>query len=106
MRIEKEHMDLENLDEIRIYNAPKKDFYIPTPPEFDIDEIPMRQLIDNIPVEIHTFIPYENGKDFIIESLGSFTLKKYNCTQSSHRYFLMFCMITFWTFMKTTPSKG
>ena len=81
MRIEKEHMDLENLDEIRIYNAPKKDFYIPTPPEFDIDEIPMRQLIDNIPVEIHTFIPYENGKDFIIESLGSFTLKKYNCTQ-------------------------
>ena len=81
MRIEKEHMDLENIDEIRIYNAPKKDFYIPTPQEFDIDEIPMRQLIDNIPVEIHTFIPYENGKDFIIESLGSFTLKKYNCTQ-------------------------
>ena len=80
MRIEKEHMDLENIDEIRIYNAPKKDFYIPTPPEFDIDEIPMRQLIDNIPVEIHTFIPYENGKDFIIESLGSFTLNKYNCT--------------------------
>ena len=81
MRIEKEHMDLENIDEIRIYNAPKKDFYIPTPQEFDIDEIPMRDLIDNIPVEIHTFIPYENGKDFIIESLGSFTLNKYNCTQ-------------------------
>lgn len=81
MRIEKEHMDLENIDEIRIYNAPKKDFYIPTPQEFDIDEIPMRDLIDNIPVEIHTFLPYENGKDFIIESLGSFTLNKYNCTQ-------------------------
>ncbi|WP_292602910.1 histidine kinase dimerization/phosphoacceptor domain -containing protein [Methanobrevibacter sp. UBA212] len=81
MRIEKEHMDLENIDEIRIYNAPKKDFYIPTPQEFDIDEILMSNLIDNIPVDIHTFIPYENGKDFIIESLGSFTLKKYNCTQ-------------------------
>lgn len=81
MRIEKEHMDLENIDEIRIYNAPKKDFYIPTPQEFDIDEIPMRDLIDNIPIEIHTFLPYENGKDFIIESLGSFTLNKYNCTQ-------------------------
>ena len=81
MRIEKEHMDLENIDEIRIYNAPKKDFYIPTPQEFYIDEIPMRDLIDNIPVEIHTFIPYENGKDFIIESLGSFTLNRYNCTQ-------------------------
>ena len=62
MRIEKEHMDLENIDEIRIYNAPKKDFYIPTPQEFDIDEILMSNLIDNIPVDIHTFIPYENGK--------------------------------------------
>ena len=28
MRIEKEHMDLENIDEIRIYNAPKKDYHI------------------------------------------------------------------------------
>ena len=49
--------------------------------QFRPDEILMSNLIDNIPVDIHTFIPYENGKDFIIESLGSFTLKKYNCTQ-------------------------
>lgn len=81
MRIEKEHLHLENIDEIRIYNAPKTGFYNPTPQEFDMEDIPFQNLVDNIPVEIHTFIPYENGKDFIIQSLGSFTLNKYNCTQ-------------------------
>lgn len=81
MRIEKEYMHLENIEEIRIYNASKKDFYKPTPQEFDIEDVPIKELINNIPVEIHTFIPYENGKDFIIQELGSFTLNKYNCTQ-------------------------
>lgn len=81
MRIEKEHMQLENIDEIRIYNAIEKDFYKPTPQEFDIDSVPIQGLIENIPSEIHTFIPYENGKDFIIQGLGSFTLDKYKCTQ-------------------------
>lgn len=81
MRIEKEHRHFENMDEIRIYNASKKDFYKPTPQEFDIEDIPIHELINNIPVEIHTLIPYENGKDFIIQNLGSFTLDKYNCTQ-------------------------
>ena len=81
MRIEKEHRHLENIDEIRIYNASEKDFYKPTPQEFDIEDIPIQELINNIPVEIYSFIPYENGKDFIIQNLGSFTLDKYNCTQ-------------------------
>ena len=85
MRIEKEHMGLENIDEIRIYNAPKKDFYRITPQEFDIEDISIQELINNIPVEIHTFIPHNGGKDFIIESLGSFTLNKYNCTQEDAR---------------------
>lgn len=39
MRIEKDHRHLENIEEIRIYNASKKDFYNPTPQEFDIEDI-------------------------------------------------------------------
>ena len=80
MRIEKEHRHLENIDEIRIYNASKKDFYNLIPKEFDIEDIPIQELIDNIPLEIHTLIPYKNGQDFIIESIGDFTLNRYNCT--------------------------
>ena len=80
MRIEKEYRHLEDIDEIRIFNGSKKDFYKPTPKEFDVEHVPIQELIDNIPVEIHTFIPYENGTDFIIQSLGSFTLERYDCT--------------------------
>ena len=80
MRVEKEYRHLEDIDEIRIFNGSKNDFYNPTPKEFDVEHVPIQELIDNIPFEIHTFIPYENGKDFIIQSLGNFTLERYNCS--------------------------
>lgn len=81
MKVEKEYRFLENIDEIRIYNARKKDFYKPTPQEFDIEDIPIQEFINNLPIEIHTFIPYNDGEDFIIQSLGSFTLDRYDSTQ-------------------------
>lgn len=81
MRIEKEYRHLEEIEEIRIYDATQKDFYKHAPKKFDTEDTPILELIDNIPVEIHTFIPYEDGKDFIIQNLGSFALDRYNCTQ-------------------------
>ena len=79
MRVEKEYMHLEGIEEIRIFNASYKDFYKPGPKEFDIKDIPLQGLIDSIPVEIHCLVPYENGEDFIIQHIGNFTLEKYNC---------------------------
>lgn len=80
MRIEKEYRHLEGIEEIRIFNASQKDFYKATPREFDVENIPLQNLINNIPVEIHCLSPYENGKDFIVQSIGNFTLEKYHCT--------------------------
>lgn len=80
MRVEREYRHLEGIDEIRIFNASQKDFYKPTPKEFDTEDLPLQELINNIPVEIHSLIPYEDGKDFIIQNIGSFTLNKYHCT--------------------------
>lgn len=80
MRVEKEYRHLEGIDEIRIFNANQKDFYKPAPQEFDIEDIPLQELINNIPVEIHSLVPYKGGEDFIIQKVGNFTLKKYNCT--------------------------
>lgn len=80
MRVEKEHRHFEGIDEIRIFNANERNFYKPTPKEFDIEDLSFQDLINNIPVEIHCLIPYEDGKDFIIQSVGNFTLDKYNCT--------------------------
>lgn len=85
MRIEKEHRALENIDEIRIYDVSEKELYTPTPPEFDVEDIPLKNLISNIPVDINTFIPYENGKDFIIQSMGEDTLNRYNHVQEEAR---------------------
>ena len=81
MRVEKEYRFLEDIDEIRIYNDSKKDFYKPTPQEFEIEDIPIQEFINNLPIEIHTLIPYKEGEDFIIQSLGSFTLDRYDSTQ-------------------------
>ena len=50
MKVEKEYRFLENIDEIRIYNARKKDFYKPTPQEFDIEDIPIQEFINNLPI--------------------------------------------------------
>lgn len=80
MRVEKEYRHLEGIDEIRIFNANQKDFYKPAPKEFDVEDIPLQKLINNIPVEIHSLIPYEDGKDFIVQTVGKFTLNRYNCT--------------------------
>ncbi len=80
MRIEREFRHLEDIDEIRIFDAVKTDFYKPMPKEFDIEDNPVKELINNIPIDIHIFIPYENGKDFIIQELSAFTLEKYNCS--------------------------
>ena len=80
MRVEKEYRHLEGIDEIRIFDASQKNFYKPTPMEFDVDDIPLQELINNIPVEIHSLVPYQDGKDFIVQSVGTFFLKRYHCT--------------------------
>ena len=79
MRVEKEYRHLEGIDEIRIFDASQKNFYKPTPKEFDVDDIPLQELINNIPVEIHSLVPYQDGKDFIVQSAGKFFLKRYHC---------------------------
>ena len=81
MKIEKEYLNLEDVYEIRIFNAAEGDFYNSTPQEFDIEEDPIQEFINNISDEVHIFIPHENGKDFIIQSLGSNILETYNRSQ-------------------------
>ena len=64
MKIEKDYLNLEDVYEIRIFNATEKDFYNSTPQEFDIEDDPIQEFINNISEDVHIFIPYENGKDF------------------------------------------
>ena len=81
MKIERERRHLEAIDEIRIFDINKKEFFKSTREKFDIDELPIQELINNIDTDMHIFVPYESGKDFIVQNIGSFTLNKFNCTQ-------------------------
>ena len=78
MKIEKEYLYLEDVYEIRVYNANNKDFYNPTPQEFDIEDYPLQEFINNISDEVHILIPYDNGNDFIVQRISNFLLKNYN----------------------------
>ena len=48
MRIEKEYRRLEDIWEISIFDARDEDFYVPCPREFDVEEIPVMELMSNI----------------------------------------------------------
>ena len=81
MKIEKEYLNLEDVYEIRIFNATEWDFYNSTLQEFDIEEDPIQEFVNNISDDVHIFIPHENGKDFIIQNLSSNLLETYNISQ-------------------------
>ena len=81
MKIEKEYLNLEDVYEIRIFDAAEMDFYNSTPQEFDIEDDPIQEFINNISDNVHIFIPHENGKDFIIQYLSNNILETYNISQ-------------------------
>lgn len=81
MRIERVYKHLEGIDEIQIYDLDKKEFYKHSRKKFKTDELSIQELVNNIPIELHIFIPYENGKEYIIQRIGNFTLDKFNCSQ-------------------------
>ena len=82
MRIEKEFRKLEGIEEISIFDSKVDDFYVPCPQEFEVDDIPVKELMDNIDTDIHILLPYRDGEDFILQRLGSFTLKRGNFTKN------------------------
>lgn len=73
---------MENIEEVSIYDVQEIDFYNPTPQEFEVEKIPVQELMNNIHTDIHVLLPFDNGDDFIIQSLGSYTLKRGNFNQS------------------------
>lgn len=81
MKFVREFRKLEGIEEISVYDVEDGDFYVPVPQEFDVGVIPVQELMDNIDTDIHTLLPYNDGEDFILQGLGSFTLKRGNFIQ-------------------------
>lgn len=51
MRIKREYRRFEDIDEIRIYDG--DDYYRHAPKKFDVEELPIQELIKNVPIDIH-----------------------------------------------------
>ena len=73
---------MEDTWEISIFDADERDFYVPIPQEFDVEFIPVMELMNNIDTDIHILLPHDGGEDFILQALGHYTLKRGNFTQS------------------------
>ncbi|WP_407414529.1 histidine kinase dimerization/phosphoacceptor domain -containing protein [Methanobrevibacter sp.] len=82
MIIERQYRKLEDIEEVSIYDVQDLDFYNPTPQEFEVEKIPVEELMNNIDTDIHVLFPFDDGNDFIIQSLGSYTLKRGNFNKS------------------------
>ena len=78
MIIERHFRKLEDIEEVSIYDFQEADFYNPTPQEFEVDKVPVEELMNNIDTDIHVLLPFNDGEDFIIQSLGSYTLERGN----------------------------
>lgn len=82
MRIEKEYRQLENLEEVHIFDISEKELFNEGIPEFEVPKRDFEKTLQNIPNDIDIFKPYNNGKDFIIYRLGIGALSRGEIQQS------------------------
>ena len=82
MRIEKTYRQLEDFEEVHIYDITEHELFQKTPQEFEMSPTPFEKTLDEISNDLDIFVPYDdNGNDFIIRRLGLGVLRR---SQFSH----------------------
>jgi len=82
MRIEREYRQLEDTEEIKIYDIAEWELYQPSPQEYEIFEVPFEKTLDNIDIDLDMFVPIDDGRDFIVQRLGLDALTRGHVNQS------------------------
>lgn len=70
MRIEKEYRQLEDLEEVHIFDITEEELFISVPQEFDVPSFPYEKTMNHITNDIDIFMPHDDGNDFIVYRLG------------------------------------
>lgn len=78
MKIEKNYRKIDDVLEVNIYDMSEKSFYTPTDPIIEIEAIPFKKTLRNIPCDINIYIPHNDGEDFIIYMMGVSILERAN----------------------------
>ena len=76
MNIQKRYIKLEDTTEISINDITEKDLFNYVEPIIKTEEIPFRNILNNLPCDMDVFIPYNGGEDFIIQMLGITALER------------------------------
>lgn len=70
MRIERQYRQLEDTEEVRIYDITEREFFQPAPQEYEIRQIPFEKTTNNINSDLDIFVPIDDGEDYIVHRLG------------------------------------
>ena len=82
MRIEKTYRQLEDLEEVNIYDIKESELFQYVPQEFEMFYTPFEKTLDNLSNDLDIFVPYNDGEDFIVHRLGLSALVRGHIKQS------------------------
>ncbi|MBQ2654751.1 MAG: hypothetical protein IJF83_14450 [Methanobrevibacter sp.] len=81
MRLEKTYRQLEDMEEVHIYDISESELFRHVPQEFEMLYTPFEKTLDELSNDLDIFVPYNDGNDFIIHRLGLGALVRGEITQ-------------------------
>ncbi len=81
MRLEKTYRQLEDIEEVHIYDITESELFRPVPQEFEMFNTPFEKTLEALSNDIDIFVPYDDGNDYIIHRLGLGALMRGEITQ-------------------------
>ena len=115
MRVEKQFRELEQIEEIRVYNIDPEEIFNDVPPVKKTEKVRFSNVMKHVPSDINVFTPVDDGADFIVERIGWNLLERLNLnlddvvgrlfSQVSPFYFELF-KDTFNEVLKTNETKS
>ena len=82
MRIEKTYRQLEDTEEVHIYDITEEELYRQVPQEYDMFYTPFEKTLNYLSNDLDIFVPIDEGNDFIIHRLGLSALTRGKIKQS------------------------
>lgn len=81
MKIEKTYRQLEDIEEVHIYDITESELFKQVPQEFEAPFMPFETTLNAISNDIDVFLPHNDGEDFIVQRLGLGALVRGNIKQ-------------------------
>ena len=78
MHVEKQYRELEDIEEIRVYNIDKDEVFNDVPPIKKPEKVRFSNVMKHVPSDINVFLPVNDCEDFIVERIGWNLLERLN----------------------------